>query len=131
MGQTNKLEAERAAIAEFAAELADSTNDLQAALAAPRRPANASPANLDLIMDLPVTLKVVLGSATLPVATLTGLQRGALVKLDRKLGEPVEIVANGRVVARGEVVVLDEEGARFGVSLTEVGSAAAPRRYEP
>jgi flagellar motor switch protein FliN/FliY len=127
MAQTNKLEAERAAIAEFAAELASSTSDLEAALAAPRRYADA-PANLDLVMDLPVTLKVVLGSATMPVATLTGLQRGALVKLDRKLGEPVEIVANGRVVARGEVVVLDEEGARFGVSLTEIGGTPAPRR---
>jgi flagellar motor switch protein FliN len=127
MAQTNKLESERAAIAEFAVELASSTSDLEAALAAPRRHGDGT-ANLELVMDLPVTLKVVLGSATMPVATLTGLQRGALVKLDRKLGEPVEIVANGRVVARGEVVVLDEEGARFGVSLTEIGGAPAPRR---
>jgi flagellar motor switch protein FliN/FliY len=128
MAQTNKLEAERAAIAEFAAELAASTNDLEAALAAPRGHTDAGTANLDLVMDLPVTLKVVLGSATMPVATLTGLQRGALVKLDRKLGEPVEILANGRVVARGELVVLDEEGSRFGVSLTEIGGSPALRR---
>ena len=59
-------------------------------------------------------------SATMPVANVLKLGRGAVVPLDRKVGEPVDVVVNGRIVARGEVVVLDEDNSRFGVSLTEV-----------
>jgi flagellar motor switch protein FliN/FliY len=51
-----------------------------------------------------------------------------VVPLDRKVGEPVDVVVNGRVVARGEVVVLDEDNSRFGVSLTEVIGVGAPTR---
>lgn len=71
-------------------------------------------------MRIPVTLKVVLGSATMPVASLVKLARGAIVPLDRRVGEAVDVVVNGRVVARGEVVVVDEATSRFGVSLTEI-----------
>ncbi|MEJ2118329.1 MAG: FliM/FliN family flagellar motor switch protein [Alphaproteobacteria bacterium] len=56
-------------------------------------------------------------SGTVP---LVKLGRGAVVPLDRRVGEPVDVVVNGRVVARGEVVVLDEDSSRFGISLTEV-----------
>ncbi|WP_296205339.1 FliM/FliN family flagellar motor switch protein, partial [uncultured Hyphomicrobium sp.] len=45
----------------------------------------------------------------------------------RKVGEPVDVVVNGRIIARGEVVVLDEDNSRFGVSLTEVIGSAGPR----
>ena len=71
-------------------------------------------------MRIPVTVKVVLGSATMPVANLTKLGRGAIIPLDRRVGEPVDVVVNGRVIARGEVVVVDEATSRFGISLTEV-----------
>ena len=71
-------------------------------------------------MRIPVTVKVVLGSATMPVANLIKLGRGAVIPLDRRVGEPVDVVVNGRVVARGEVVVVDEATSRFGISLTEV-----------
>lgn len=77
-------------------------------------------ANLEMIMRIPVTVKVVLGSATMPVANLTKLGRGAVIPLDRRVGEPVEVVVNGRIIARGEVVVVDEATSRFGVSLTEI-----------
>jgi flagellar motor switch protein FliN/FliY len=50
------------------------------------------------------------------------------VPLDRKVGEPVDVVVNGRIVARGEVVVLDEDSSRFGVSLTEVIGISGPNR---
>ncbi|HZP19784.1 MAG TPA: flagellar motor switch protein FliN [Bauldia sp.] len=76
--------------------------------------------NLDTILRIPVVLQVVLGSATMPVATLMKLGRGAIVPLDHKIGEPVDVVVNGRVIARGEVVVVDEDTSRFGVTLTEV-----------
>ena len=73
-----------------------------------------------MVMRIPVTVKVVLGSATMPVANLVKLGRGAVIPLDRRVGEPVDVVVNGRVVARGEVVVVDEATSRFGISLTEV-----------
>ncbi|HZT48559.1 MAG TPA: FliM/FliN family flagellar motor switch protein, partial [Hyphomicrobiaceae bacterium] len=57
---------------------------------------------------------------TMPVASLVKLGRGAVIPLDRRVGEPVDVVVNGRVVARGEVVVVDEATSRFGISLTEV-----------
>jgi len=80
----------------------------------------------DAILRIPVTVQVVLGSATMPVAHLMKLGRGAVIALDQRVGEPVNIVVNGRIVARGEVVVVDEDNSRFGVSLTEiVGSANA------
>jgi flagellar motor switch protein FliN len=78
----------------------------------------------DAILRIPVTVQVVLGSAKMPVSHLMKLGRGAVVALDQRVGEPVNVVVNGRVVARGEVVVVDEDNSRFGVSLTEiVGSA--------
>ena len=76
--------------------------------------------NLDSILRIPVTMQVVLGSATIPVANLMKLGRGAVVPLDHRVGEPVDVVVNGRVVARGEVVVVEEDNSRFGVSLTEI-----------
>jgi flagellar motor switch protein FliN len=81
--------------------------------------ASLSP-NMDLIMRIPVTVQIVLGTATMPVANLAKLGRGAVVPLDRRVGEPVDVVVNGKVVARGEVVVTDEDNSRFGISLTEV-----------
>ncbi len=80
----------------------------------------ARPGHLDTVLQIPVSVKIVLGSATMPVANVLKLGRGAVVPLDRKVGEPVDVVVNGRIVARGEVVVLDEDNSRFGVSLTEV-----------
>jgi flagellar motor switch protein FliN/FliY len=65
-------------------------------------------------------VQVVLGSATMPVANLMKLGRGAIVPLDHRIGEPVDVVVNGRVIARGEVVVVDDDNSRFGVSLTEI-----------
>lgn len=79
--------------------------------------------NLDSIMRIPVSIQVVLGSASMPVANLMKLGRGAVVPLDHRVGEPVDVVVNGRVVARGEVVVVEDDNSRFGVSLTEIVTA--------
>lgn len=76
--------------------------------------------NLDSILRIPVLVQVVLGSATMPVANLMKLGRGAVVPLDHRVGEPVDVMVNGRVVARGEIVIVEEDSSRFGVSLTEV-----------
>lgn len=77
-------------------------------------------ANLDAILSIPVTVQVVLGSTSLPVASLMKLARGAVISLDQRVGDPVDIVVNGKVVARGEIVVVDETSQRFGVSLLEI-----------
>jgi flagellar motor switch protein FliN/FliY len=76
--------------------------------------------NLESILRIPVTVQVLLGSATMPVADLMKLGRGAVIPLDHRVGEPVEVVVNGRIVARGAVVVVEDENSRFGVSLTEI-----------
>lgn len=92
--------------------------------------AGAAPA-LDNIMRIPVTLEIVLGTARMPVSDLMKLGRGSVIPLDRKIGDPVDVVVNGRVVARGEVVVLENEPERLGVTFTEVsGSAASARTAE-
>lgn len=113
---------------EYAAEVAKSSAEATAPQgAAHRKPGPdvaATGGNLEMIMRIPVTVKVVLGSATMPVANLAKLGRGAVIPLDRRVGEPVDVVVNGRVVARGEVVVVDEATSRFGISLTEVVGAS-------
>jgi flagellar motor switch protein FliN/FliY len=73
-------------------------------------------------------VQVVLGGTTMPVSSLMKLGRGAVVSLDQKVGDPVNIVVNGRTIARGEVVVVDEETARYGVSLTEIVASSRDDR---
>ncbi len=85
---------------------------------------NAGGGNLDAIMRIPVTVQAILGTAVMPVANLMKLNRGAIVPLDHRIGEVVDVVVNGRVVARGEVVVLEEDNSRFGISLTEIAGVA-------
>ncbi|MCI0737285.1 MAG: flagellar motor switch protein FliN, partial [Beijerinckiaceae bacterium] len=69
---------------------------------------------------IPVNVQVVLGSALMPVSNLLKLGRGAVIALDHRVGEPVDVVVNGRIVARGEIVVVEDDNSRFGVSLTEI-----------
>lgn len=101
------------------------------AMAAAEASPEAAPAemgdqlNLDAVMRIPVNIQVVLGSATMQVANLMKLRRGAVVQLDHRVGEPVDVVVNGRVVARGEVVIVEDDNSRFGVSLTEIVGARA------
>jgi flagellar motor switch protein FliN/FliY len=84
------------------------------------------PRHLASILRIPVAVQVMLGSATMPVSDLMKLGKGAVVALDHGIGEPVDVVVNGRVVARGEMVVLDDDPSRIGVKLIEiVGSTNA------
>lgn len=82
----------------------------------------------EAILSIPVTVQVVLGATTMPVASLMKLGRGAVISLDQKVGDPVSVVVNGRVIARGEVVVVDEESARYGVSLIEIVASSRDDR---
>jgi flagellar motor switch protein FliN/FliY len=69
------------------------------------------------VYDVPVNIQAVLGRAHLEVASLLRLGRGSVIELDRKVGEAIDIYVNNRLVARGEVVVVDD---RLGVTMTEI-----------
>ncbi|MBX9726430.1 MAG: flagellar motor switch protein FliN [Rickettsiales bacterium] len=72
---------------------------------------------LEAVSDIPVSISVVLGKTSMQVQQLLKLGRGAVVELDRKVGEPVDILVNNRLVARGEVVVVED---KIGVTMTEI-----------
>lgn len=84
----------------------------------------ATPANANIIMNIPVELQIVLGAAEMPVSELLALQKGSTVSLNRRIGEPVDVVVNGKKIARGEITVLESDPSRFGVKLTEIITAA-------
>ncbi len=84
-------------------------------------PAPRSARELEAVYDIPVTLSAVLGKTTMQVSQLLKLGRGAVVELDRKLGEAIDIYVNNRLVARGEVVMVDDN--RLGVTMTEIVKA--------
>ena len=73
--------------------------------------------DLEAIYEIPVQVTAVLGKSTKPVNQLLKLGRGAVVPLDRKVGEAIDIYVNNRLVARGEVVVTED---RLGVTMTEI-----------
>ncbi|SDG68484.1 flagellar motor switch protein FliN [Roseospirillum parvum] len=81
----------------------------------PDRPRSA--ADLEAVYDIPVQVSAVLGKSSMEVNQLLKLGRGAVVELDRKVGEAIDIYVNNRLVARGEVVVVEE---RLGVTMTEI-----------
>ena len=74
----------------------------------------------DAVMRIPVSVRFVLGAARMPVAKLMSLTRGSIIPLERKVGDLIDIVVNDQVVARGEIVALDEDATRFGISVREV-----------
>ncbi|OCP04951.1 MULTISPECIES: flagellar motor switch protein FliN [unclassified Ensifer] len=100
---------------DFAATSFDSAD---AAIDTP--PGSGMTANLDLIMDIPIDVQIVLGTSRMQVSGLMNLSEGATIALDRRIGEPVEIMVNGRVIGRGEITVLDGDDTRFGVKLIEI-----------
>lgn len=73
--------------------------------------------DLEAVYDIPVQVSAVLGKANMQVNQLLKLGRGAVVELDRKVGEAIDIYVNNRLVARGEVVVVED---RLGVTMTEI-----------
>lgn len=88
--------------------------------------AERSPNN-NIIMNIPVDVQIVLGSAEMPVSELMALQKGSTVALNRRIGEPVDVVVNGRKIACGEITVLDSDPSRFGIKLTQIIDTSKPR----
>jgi flagellar motor switch protein FliN len=77
--------------------------------------------NIDVILDVPVTLSLEVGRTRLPIRSLLQLNQGSVVELERAAGEPLDVFVNGTLVAHGEVVVVNE---KFGIRLVDVISPA-------
>ena len=82
---------------------------------------NTDEVNLNVILDIPVTLSVEIGRTRQTIRNLLQLNQGSVVELDRLAGEPMDVLVNGTLIAHGEIVVVNE---KFGIRLTDVISAA-------
>ena len=80
-----------------------------------------APKNIDFILDIPMSVTVYVGSTKMAIRDLLQLAQGSVIELDKLAGEPMEVMVNNKLVARGEVVVVNE---KFGIRLTDVVSAA-------
>ena len=89
-------------------------------------PAEAAPkhsaVDLEAVFDVPVTVSAVLGKSSMEVSQLLKLGKGTIVELDRKVGEAIDIYVNDRLVARGEVVLVED---RLGITMTEIIKAGS------
>jgi flagellar motor switch protein FliN/FliY len=81
-----------------------------------------SAADLEAVFDVPVTVSAVLGKSAMEVSQLLKLGKGTIVELDRKVGEAIDIYVNDRLVARGEVVLVED---RLGITMTEIIKAGS------
>jgi flagellar motor switch protein FliN/FliY len=84
------------------------------------KPATELPGNLDMFLDVPVSVTVQLGSCQLPMREVLQLSSGSVVQLEKLADAPVDVLVNEKLVARGEVVVVDN---RFGIKITEMISS--------
>ena len=82
---------------------------------------NMEDVNLDVILDIPVSISMEVGSSKISIRNLLKLNQGSVVELDRLAGEPLDVMVNGTLIAHGEVVVVNE---KYGIRLTDVISAA-------
>jgi flagellar motor switch protein FliN/FliY len=85
-------------------------------------PPAAVPGDIGLLMDVPLQVSVELGRTELRIRNVLELVPGSIIELERLAGEPVDVLVNGKQIARGEVVVIDED---FGIRITEIASQAS------
>ena len=105
--------------ADSAAEAEYTPDELERNAAANTEP--PADVNLDLILDVPVTVSLQVGSADITIRELVGLVEGSVVALERESTEPLDVLVNGTLIAHGEIVMVDDH---FGVRLTDVMSPA-------
>ena len=105
-GKISKTDAEPAQLEDLEAELSGKVD---------------SDVNLDVILDIPVTISMEIGHTNISIRNLLQLNQGSVVELDRLAGEPMDVTVNGTLVAHGEVVVVND---KFGIRLTDVVSPA-------
>jgi flagellar motor switch protein FliN/FliY len=80
-----------------------------------------APQDIDLILDIPVTLSVELGRTRIPIKKVLQLAQGTVIELDAPAGEPMDVLVNGCLIAQGDVVVVND---RFGIRLTDIVTPA-------
>lgn len=101
--------------------VADEVGDIDAAafaeLEAGRGGASSEKVDLDVLLDIPVTLQLEIGRAKVSIRNLLSYTQGSVVEMDRLAGEPLDLLVNGTLIAHGEVVVIND---KFGVRLTDV-----------
>jgi len=114
MAEQATVEAEGKPVQETPAAEFESLEDTSGGLA-------EAEANLDIILDIPVTISMEIGRTQISIRNLLQLNQGSVVELDRLAGEPMDVRVNGTLVAHGEVVVVNE---KFGIRLTDVISPA-------
>lgn len=102
----------------------DPNNTVEFAEVKDSGPGEIQKKDIDAIYDIPVQISAVLGKSTMQVSQLLKLGRGAVVELDRKVGEAIDIYVNNRLVARGEVIVVED---RLGVTMTEIVKSDRPQ----
>src|SRR5690554_1384383 len=78
---------------------------------------NTTPPDLDVILDIPVSISMEVGNTQIPIRNLLQLNQGSVIELDRLAGEPLDVLVNGTLIAHGEVVMVNE---KFGIRLTDV-----------
>ena len=92
-------------------------DELKDGAAAPAK--SSADVNLDLVLDIPVDVSLRVGSTSISIRDLVSLVEGSVVALDQDAGEPMDVLVNGRLIARGEIVIVDDQ---YGVRLTDVVS---------
>lgn len=124
MANSDKPVDDQALADEWAAALAEQDtpdDDVRAAplekLRSDAMPMSGDSPNLDVILDIPVTLSMEVGSTSISIRNLLQLNQGSVIELDRLAGEPLDVLVNGTLIAHGEVVVVNE---KFGIRLTDV-----------
>lgn len=100
-----------------AAPLKDLSKDSPAASSASTSTMDEQDINLDVILDVPVTISVEIGRTQVPIRDLLRYSQGSVIELDRLVSEPLDVLVNNTLIAHGEVVVVDEQ---FGIRLTDV-----------
>ena len=113
-----------AAMAEAEAVESKASDDIKAAPLESFKPSpelksgNMAP-DLDVILDIPVTISMEVGNTSIPIRNLLQLNQGSVIELDRLAGEPLDVLINGTLIAHGEVVMVND---KFGIRLTDVVS---------
>ena len=110
-----------AAMSEQAEQEAGAKPAAMAELHDDARPVETEDVNLDVILDIPVTISMEIGRTRINIRNLLQLNQGSVVELDRLAGEPLDVLVNGTLIAHGEVVVVNE---KYGIRLTDVISPA-------
>jgi flagellar motor switch protein FliN/FliY len=108
-----------AGAADFGSSPGQDFGAASAAAAGPKVGASGN-ARVDLVMGIPIDVQIILGSSRMAVSSLMELSEGATIALDRKIGEPVEIMVNGKMIGRGEITVLESDDTKFAVRIIEV-----------